>query len=73
MTKIEIVRDEQMQRVFEQFEGPLDIDKLNFMFMHYGVEVPRRDLVRFFNSFDKDQNGNLDLNEFKTLAMEPNS
>lgn len=75
MTRNQLLRDEQIARVFEQIDynrsGTIEIDELNLMFAYYGIEVSRHELVQLFNLVDKDCSGGLDIEEFKSFAQDP--
>ena len=65
MSKNQIAREEQVSRVFDQIDynrsGTIEIDELNLMFAHYGIDISRHELTILFNLVDKDRTGDLNL------------
>jgi len=43
------------------------------MFAYYGIEVTRAELIKLFNLIDKDRSGDLNFNEFKAFACNPDA
>lgn len=75
MTRNQIMREEHVERVFDQIDwnksGTIELDELNLIFTKYGIELTRQELCTLFNHVDADSSGTLSLNEFKTFALDP--